>query len=52
MYIGILSGKAISRQGAFAESLVGRYLARRYGLGPVPLDQAGLVAGLASMPWP
>ncbi|MBW9077282.1 mechanosensitive ion channel family protein [Rhizobium pusense] len=46
MYIGILSGKAISRQGAFAESLVGRYLARRYGLGPVPLDQAGLVAGL------
>ncbi|OAE47124.1 mechanosensitive ion channel family protein [Agrobacterium tumefaciens] len=46
MYIGILSGKAISRQGAFAESLAGRYLARRYGLGVVPLDQAGLVAGL------
>ncbi|MDS7597129.1 mechanosensitive ion channel family protein [Agrobacterium tumefaciens] len=46
MYIGILSGKAISRQGAFAESLAGRFLQRRYNLGPVPLDQAGLVAGL------
>lgn len=46
MYIGILSGKAISRQGAFAESLAGRFLQRRYNLGPVPLDQAGLAAGL------
>ncbi len=45
MYIGILSGKAISRQGAFAESLVGRYLARRYGLGPVPLSPAIQKAG-------
>ncbi|MGN7826375.1 mechanosensitive ion channel family protein [Agrobacterium radiobacter] len=46
MYIGILSGKAISRQGAFSESLAGRYLGRRFGLGPVALDQAGLAAGL------
>ncbi|AQS63181.1 mechanosensitive ion channel family protein [Rhizobium rhizogenes] len=46
MYIGILSGKAISRQGAFAESLAGRYFARRFGLGVVALDQAGLAAGL------
>ncbi len=46
IYIGILSGKAISRQGAFAETLAGRYLGRRFGLGPVPLDQAGLAAGL------
>lgn len=46
MYIGILSGRAISKQGIFAETLVGRYLGRRFGLGPVPLDQAGLGAGL------
>jgi small-conductance mechanosensitive channel len=46
MYIGILSGRAISKQGIFAETLVGRYLGRRFGLGPVPLDQAGLAAGL------
>ncbi|QCI97745.1 mechanosensitive ion channel family protein [Agrobacterium larrymoorei] len=46
IYIGILSGKAISKQGVFAETLVGRYLGRRFGLGPVPLDQAGLAAGL------
>ncbi len=46
VYIGILSGKAISKQGAFAETLAGRYLGRRFGLGPVPLDQAGLAAGL------
>lgn len=46
VYIGILSGKAISKQGAFGETLAGRYLGRRFGLGPVPLDQAGLAAGL------
>ncbi|XUY25568.1 mechanosensitive ion channel family protein [Agrobacterium sp. rho-8.1] len=46
MYIGILSGRAISKQGIFAETLVGRYLGRRFGLGTVPLDQAGLAAGL------
>jgi len=46
VYIGILSGKAISRQGAFGETLAGRYLGRRFGLGPVALDQAGLAAGL------
>ncbi|WP_454892312.1 mechanosensitive ion channel domain-containing protein [Agrobacterium vacciniicorymbosi] len=46
MYIGILSGRAISKQGVFAETLVGRYLGKRFGLGPVPLDQAGLAAGL------
>ncbi|NTF07654.1 mechanosensitive ion channel family protein [Agrobacterium rubi] len=46
VYIGILSGRAISKQGIFAETLVGRYLGRRFGLGPVPLDQAGLAAGL------
>lgn len=46
MYIGILSGRAISKQGVFAETLAGRYLGRRFGLGPVPLDQAGLAAGL------
>lgn len=46
IYIGIRSGRAISKQGAFSETLAGRYMGRRYKLGPVPLDQAGLVAGL------
>ena len=46
MYIGILSGKAISKQGIFADSVAGSFLYRRYGLGPVFLDQLGLVAGL------
>lgn len=46
VYIGILSGKAIAKQGAFAETLVGRHLSRRFKLGPVALDQAGLAAGL------
>lgn len=46
VYIGILSGKAISKQGAFAETLAGRYLARSFALGAVPLDQVGLAAGL------
>ena len=47
MYIGFLTGKAVSRQGAFAETAVGRYLERRYKLEQVGLDQAGLVAGLS-----
>jgi small-conductance mechanosensitive channel len=46
MYIGILSGKAISKQGIFADSVAGNFLQKRYGWGPVVLDQLGLVAGL------
>ncbi|MBA3042210.1 MAG: mechanosensitive ion channel family protein [Alphaproteobacteria bacterium] len=47
MYIGILSGKAISAPNQFGETRVGRFLQRRFNLKPVGLDQAGIVAGLA-----
>ncbi len=47
MYIGFLTGKAVSRQGAFAETAAGRFLERRYKLEQVGLDQVGLVAGLS-----
>ncbi|WEX86740.1 mechanosensitive ion channel family protein [Sinorhizobium garamanticum] len=46
MYIGILTGRSVSKQGAFAETRVGRYLERRYHLEQVALDQIGLAAGL------
>ncbi|MBW8319095.1 MAG: mechanosensitive ion channel family protein [Rhizobium sp.] len=46
MYIGILSGKAISAPNQFGETRVGRYLQQRFALKPVGLDQAGIVAGL------
>lgn len=47
MYIGFLSGRAVSATGAFAETAVGKKLEERFGLGPVALDQVGLAAGLA-----
>mgnify|MGYP005806295773 CR=1 FL=1 len=46
MYIGLLSGKAVSHSGAFAKTAAGQFLARRHALTPVRLDQTGLVAGL------
>ncbi len=46
MYIGILTGRSVSKQGAFAETVVGRYLERRFRLEQVGLDQIGLAAGL------
>ncbi|MQX14451.1 mechanosensitive ion channel [Sinorhizobium terangae] len=46
MYIGILTGRSVSKQGAFAETRAGRYLERRFQLEQVGLDQIGLVAGL------
>ncbi|MBW8319446.1 MAG: mechanosensitive ion channel, partial [Rhizobium sp.] len=46
MYIGILSGKAISAPNQFGETRVGRYLQQRFALKPVGLDQAGIAAGL------
>jgi potassium efflux system protein len=46
MYIGVLSGHAISRPEAFGKTLTGRFLQRRYGLNAIRLDQVGLVAGL------
>ncbi|WP_429807373.1 mechanosensitive ion channel family protein [Ensifer sp. B1-9] len=47
MYIGILTGRAVAKQNAFAETAAGRYLERRYNLEQVALDQIGLVAGLS-----
>jgi small-conductance mechanosensitive channel len=45
-YIGLLSGKAISRQESFGDTLFGNFLQTRFGLGPVAIDQAGLLVGL------
>ncbi|MDQ0320713.1 small-conductance mechanosensitive channel [Pararhizobium capsulatum DSM 1112] len=47
MYIGILSGKAIAKQNALGQTVVGQYLESRYKLEQVALDQAGLALGLA-----
>ncbi|MDP3526921.1 MAG: mechanosensitive ion channel family protein [Hoeflea sp.] len=46
MYIGYLSGKAISEPGAFADTVVGRWVGKRFEIGHIGLDQAGLAAGL------
>jgi small-conductance mechanosensitive channel len=46
IYIGLLSGRAISKQGSFTDTATGRRLAERFNFGEVSLDQAGLVAGL------
>ncbi|WP_299860999.1 mechanosensitive ion channel family protein [uncultured Hoeflea sp.] len=46
MYIGYLSGKAVSEPDAFAHTAVGRWLEARYQLSQISLDQAGLAAGL------
>ncbi|MBR0555212.1 mechanosensitive ion channel family protein [Ciceribacter sp. L1K23] len=46
VYLGILSGKAISAPNRFGETLVGRRLGQRFALSPVALDQTGLAAGL------
>ncbi|MEB2843329.1 mechanosensitive ion channel domain-containing protein [Endobacterium cereale] len=47
IYIGLLSGKAVSKQGAFKSTSVGARLTERYRFGDVGLDQTGLVAGLS-----
>ncbi|WP_137137112.1 mechanosensitive ion channel family protein [Rhizobium sp. FKY42] len=46
-YIGILSGKAVGKQGAFASTSVGKYVAVRFKSNEIILDQIGLVAGLS-----
>ncbi|MGG7517527.1 mechanosensitive ion channel domain-containing protein [Allorhizobium undicola] len=46
MYIGIRSGRAVSERDRFADTIIGRYLQRRFNMGPVALDQVGIVAGL------
>lgn len=50
IYIGLLSGKAISKQGAFRDTGAGRWLGNRFKFGDVALDQSGLLAGSGSMP--
>ncbi|MBW6424638.1 mechanosensitive ion channel family protein [Rhizobium sp. XQZ8] len=47
IYLGFLSGKAISKQGAFQNTSAGKRLAERHKFNEVALDQTGLVAGLA-----
>lgn len=46
MYIGYLSGKAISEPGKFAHTAIGRWTVKRFDIGHTSLDQAGLAAGL------
>ncbi|NLR96423.1 mechanosensitive ion channel family protein [Rhizobium sp. P38BS-XIX] len=48
MYLGFQLGKAVSKQGVFAETIIGRFLQSKLRLGDVALDQGGLVAGLAT----
>nr|WP_200863255.1 mechanosensitive ion channel family protein [Rhizobium freirei] len=48
MYLGFQLGKVVSKQGVFAETIIGRFLESRLRLGEVALDQCGLVAGLAT----
>jgi potassium-dependent mechanosensitive channel len=47
MYIGFLSGRAVSAPDAFGATRVGKRMEERFGLGQVALDQIGLAAGLA-----
>ncbi|AGA65176.1 Potassium efflux system KefA protein / Small-conductance mechanosensitive channel [Liberibacter crescens BT-1] len=46
MYIGVLAGKSISKEGNFAETRIGRSLINNFHLGQVSIDQIGLAAGL------
>ena len=46
MYIGYLSGRAVSEEGAFARTAFGRRLEKRYGLDETTLDQFGLVSSI------
>lgn len=46
IYIGILSGKAISAPNRFGETRVGQFIGSKLRLSSIGLDQAGIVAGL------
>jgi potassium efflux system protein len=46
MYIGILTGKAISAPNQFGETRVGQFVGKRFRLSAVGLDQSGIAAGL------
>nr|WP_246748735.1 mechanosensitive ion channel domain-containing protein [Rhizobium setariae] len=47
MYIGFLTGHAISRTHVFGKTSIGMYLGERFKLSEIQLDQLGLVLGLA-----
>ncbi|MFN7103393.1 MAG: mechanosensitive ion channel domain-containing protein [Pseudorhizobium sp.] len=47
VYIGLLTGKAVSKQEVFGRTALGERLAERFKWGEVTLDQVGLLAGLA-----
>lgn len=47
MYIGILAGRAVAREGGLRDTSIGRYMANRFDLGETAIEQAGLGAGLA-----
>ena len=46
MYIGYLSARAVSEEGAFGRTAVGRRLERDFKLDPATLDQLALVVGI------
>ncbi len=46
VYIGIRSARAISAPNQFGETLIGRYLQKRFQMSPVAIDQTGLVASI------
>ena len=46
MYIGILTGKAISAPNQFGETRVGQFVGRQFRLSTIGLDQSGIAAGL------
>ena len=43
MYIGFLSARAVSEEGAFGRTAIGRRLERSFKLDPTTLDQLALV---------
>ncbi|MGE0499362.1 MAG: mechanosensitive ion channel family protein [Rhizobiaceae bacterium] len=46
MYLGLLSARAVSEEGAFQHTALGRRSQRWFGLDETTLDQLGLVAGI------
>lgn len=46
-FLGLMSGRAIIRPGAFGDTVFGRYCQRRFKLEEMTLDQVGLAVGFA-----
>ncbi|MEX3009973.1 mechanosensitive ion channel domain-containing protein [Hoeflea sp. TYP-13] len=46
MYLGFLSARAVSEPEDFKSSALGRMLTNRFGLGPIAVEQIGLLCGL------